>query len=131
MAHVGLLNRLHWGRTARLVAEALASARATDGPVLVSGLPGLARVLAERGLEVQAAASSDPDAPRLAAVVLRGTDGPDDALRRSLRPGAALVRLTSPPATEQSRRALAAGLVDLEQRRAGRILITSGRTTRF
>jgi len=133
MAHVGILATLSWGRGARLVVEAIAEARAGRGTVVVAGAPGLALVLRDRGLQVVAfgggfGVETLPFADaELAALVVRGPEPPGGWLR-AVRPGGAVVLVGAPPAAEQSRRALCAGLVDLEQRRAGRLLVTSGRT---
>jgi hypothetical protein len=136
MAHVGILATLSWGRGARLVVDAISvfgAARAGRGTVAVAGAPGLAQVLRDRGLEVvvfggglgvEALPFADGE---LAALVVRGAE-PREGWLRAVRPGGAVVLVSAPPAAEQSRRALCAGLVDLEQRRAGRLVVTSGRT---
>jgi len=137
MAHVGILATLSWGRGARLVVDAIASAHrgrgTVVGTVVVAGAPALALVLRDRGLEVVVfgggfSVESLPFADaELAALVVRGAE-PKGGWLRAVRPGGAVVLVGAPPAAEQSRRALCAGLVDLEQRRTGRLVVTSGRT---
>jgi len=134
---MGILASLGWGRASKLVMAALAAASATDGPIIVVGAPGLARLLADQGLGVlppgRSRASIDAlldsvTGGSLAAIVARDAGEPGDGWRRALRPGGAVVLVGGADAAEQSRQALCAGLVDLEQRRAGRLVITSGRT---
>jgi len=147
MAHVDILASLSWGRTAKLVLEALASARAGEGPILVAGAPGLARVLAARGQSVLVFLTAlvggkghggralrgrldllPVDDRALAGIVVRSDEPRGDVeWRRVVRPGGAVILVAGGPAVEQSRRALCAGLVDVEQRRAGRLIVTSGR----
>src|SRR5262249_52763729 len=115
-----LVARLRWSRAAAAVAAALDG---VAGPTLVVGAPGLARVLSRRG--VPASAVDAPPAAGGAAIVLVRPGLEAAAL--ALRPGGALVLVAPGPATEHSRRALCAGLVELEQRRAGRLVVTSGR----
>ena len=126
-----LVARLRWSRTADAVAAALASAAAT-GPTLVLGAPGLARVLDRRGVKafaVRAGAEALPcaDAALAAVVAVRSADAFAE-WGRALRPGGALVMVGAGAEVELTRRALCAGLVDLEQRRVGRLVVTSGRT---
>jgi hypothetical protein len=136
---------------ATAVAEALASAGATaaGGPIAIVGNARLAAELAEGrdvipvGMPARAAkklarhladTSSLPPGS-LAAVV--GVDVATDAawadtLRawvRVVRDGGAIVFVDRGHAQEASRRALCAGLCELEQRRAGRAVITSGLVT--
>jgi hypothetical protein len=122
-----LVARLRWSRTAAAVLAALDGA----APVLVVGAPGLARVLARRGVRafaVHAAADVPARDGALGGLVLvRAPDAPDE-WRRALRPGGAVVVVAAGPEAELARRALCAGLVDPEQRRAGRLVVTSGRT---
>jgi hypothetical protein len=121
-----LVARLRWGRTAVAVAAAL---ERVAGPALVVGAPGLARVLARRGVAAFAVSARADDLPvadgALGALVVVGGSGEPSG--RALRPGGALVLVAARPATDQSRLVLCAGLVDLEQRRAGRLVVTSGR----
>jgi hypothetical protein len=124
---VGLLSTLTWGKPGRLVAEAIGAER---GTILVIGAPRLARVLADRGLDVRTATARAPADTALAALVTRSPEAATPALWAGVAPGGAVVLLGAAPAAEQSRRALCAGLVDLEQRRAGRLVVTSGRTPR-
>lgn len=130
---------------------------APPGPILVLGSPRLARGLAERsGRRVIAALASprrrrrrDPETlacderalpvaeGSLAAVVAAGAGEHLDwrerfaEWARVVTPGGAIV-LVAPGAgraraTEFSRRALCAGLTEIEQRQVGRCLLTSGR----
>jgi hypothetical protein len=130
------------------ITEALASARA-DGVIAVIGNAKLAAALGAGrevipvGLSARAAkklrsASRDLTAiapASLAAVV--GTDlggAWEDTLRgwsRVIRAGGAIVIVDRGPPYETSRRALCAGLTEIEQRRAGRAVITSGLISHF
>ncbi len=126
-----IVARLRWSKTAAAVAAALAGAEAV-GAVLVLGAPGLARVLARRGVAALAVRAR-PDALPVATgalgalVAVGGADAADE-WHRALRPGGAVVLVAAGPEAELSRRVLTGGLVDLEQRRAGRLVVTSGRT---
>lgn len=133
---------------ATAIGEALASAHA-DGPIAVIGDARLAAALAASrtvipvGLPARAAkklptavGSAGELAPRsLAAVVgLDVATAPAwaELLRvwaAAVRDGGALVLLDRGHAPEASRRALCAGLGELEQRHAGRAVITSGLVT--
>jgi hypothetical protein len=131
------------------IGEALASARA-DGKLAVVGNARLALALASSDREILPVALSRRatkrlpnacddltaiEARSLAAVV--GVDVAADerwehTLRdwtRVVRDGGALVFVDRGRAPEASRRALCAGLGELEQRRIGRVVITSGLVT--
>lgn len=131
------------------ITEALTSAGATDGPIVVVGHAKLAAALADSreviavGVTARAAKrltnvhadTTALDAGSCAAVV--GADVTEDAqwaetLRawsRIVRDGGAIVLVDRGNAAEASRRALCAGLGELEQRHAGRSVITSGLVT--
>lgn len=143
-----MLDGLFVTPTVTAIAEALGSAHAT-GPIAVVGNAKLAAALAAArpvtpvGLTARAAkklagAVADTgalDARSLDAVV--GIDVTADAawhatLRawaRVVRDGGAIVFVDRGHAHEASRRALCAGLSELEQRHAGRSVITSGLVT--
>ncbi len=130
------------------ITEALTSARA-DGTIVVIGNAKLATALgAQReviavGMSARAAKklpgmladTSSLEAGSLAAVI--GIDVTDDAtwettLRewsRVVRDGGAIVMVDRGHATEASRRALCAGFTEIEQRHAGRTVVTSGLVT--
>ncbi len=129
--------------------EALASAHATEGPLVVVGNAKLATALGEKrevivvGLSERAAkklTNALPDtgtiAGRSCAAVI-GTDVVDDdawettlrAWTRCVRDGGAIVFVDKGHAEEASRRALCAGLSEIEQRHAGRTVVTSGLVT--
>lgn len=129
--------------------EALASAHAEEGTLVVVGNAKLAAALAEKreviavGLSERAAkklVNAIPDtgsiAGRSCAAVI-GVDVVDDAawettLRawsRCVRDGGAIVTVDKGHAEEASRRALCAGLSEIEQRHAGRTVVTSGLVT--
>jgi hypothetical protein len=134
--------------TVTAIVEALTSARA-EGPIAVVGHARIAAALAELrevtpvGLPPRAAkklagsVSDAKDIPEgsLAAVV--GIRVTNDAAwaqtlktwARAVRDGGAIVFVDRGHAPEASRRALCAGLSELEQRRAGRAVITSGLVT--
>ncbi len=125
------------------IAEALASARA-EGPIAVVGNAKLARSLARTrdviavGVSARAAktlpkvvadATALP-ARSLAAVV--GVDAEGAALAAwsaAVRDGGAIVTVQRGRAPAASREALCAGLTELEQRHAGRVVVTSGLVT--
>jgi hypothetical protein len=130
------------------IAEALGD---LEGPIAVIGDAKLAKALALRGDRTiiavgmsARAAKKLPDAlsdlstiePASLAAVVRSdiTDDKDWAatLRSStavVRDGGAIVLVDRGQASEASRRALCAGLSELEQRTAGRAVITSGLVT--
>jgi hypothetical protein len=130
------------------ISEALGSANA-EGPIAVVGNAKLATALASTreviavGLSARAAkkltntrtdlASIDPAS--LAAVIgvdVTGDETWPTTLRtwtRAVRDGGAIVFVDKGRAAEASRRALCAGLSELEQRHAGRTVITSGLVT--
>ncbi|HEU0037597.1 MAG TPA: hypothetical protein VFQ53_43600 [Kofleriaceae bacterium] len=132
--------------------EALASAHA-DGPIAVVGNVKLAEALAEKrevraiGLTARGAkawnakhdpALDDPSTiePRSLAAVVAVDVTIDDAWFREVRAwshvvrdGGLLVFVDRGRETEASRRALCAGLTELEQRHAGRTVVTSGLVT--
>ena len=130
------------------ITEALSSARA-DGKVAVIGNAKLAAALgAQReviavGMSPRAAKkltstledTSSLEAGSLAAVI--GVDVTDDAtwettLRewsRVVRDGGAIVMVDRGHGPEASRRALCAGFTEIEQRHAGRTVVTSGLVT--
>ncbi len=126
--------------------EALASAHATEGPIVVVGNAKLASALGEKrevivaGLTARAAkraANALPDTGSIdgrscAAVI--GVDVASDeawettlrAWSRCVRDGGAIVFVDKGHPEEASRRALCAGLSEIEQRHAGRTVVTSG-----
>ncbi len=133
------------------ISEALASADA-DRRLAVIGDAKLAAALAAArcdvvpvGLSIRAAKKvagalpdlSSIDDHSLAAVVgvdLATDDGWQAALRewsRVVRDGGVVVLVDRGHAPEASRRALCAGLSELEQRRVGRVVVTSGLVTHF
>lgn len=128
------------------IGEALTSAAATEGPLVVVGNAKLATALAASreviavGMTARAAkklanvhADTSALAPGSCAAVI-GADITDDAQwsatlaawSRVVRDGGAIVLVDKGHAPEASRRALCAGLTELEQRHAGRAVITSG-----
>jgi hypothetical protein len=116
-------------------------------PVAVVDGPPLARLLGERraplvavparGRAPAASTTLPVDAASLAALVgvEPGRGGAWDtvvaAWTGALRDGGALVVVERAPREEAARRALAAGLVEIAQRAAGRHVITSGRVVRW
>jgi hypothetical protein len=134
------------------VTEALRSASADTGKLAVVGHAKLATALVDSEFEVVAvglsarAAKKHPnvvadlssvDARSLAGVV--GVDvATSDAWQATLvewsrivRDGGAVVLVDRGHAAEASRRALCAGLTELEQRHVGRLVITSGLVSHF
>jgi hypothetical protein len=132
------------------ITEALSSARAGDGPLAVIGNAKLAAALAKRdrarievlavGLSARAAKKMPGALADLSTVAdgsLAGVIGVDVATddmweatvrawSRAVRDGGVIVFVDRGHAPEASRRALCAGLTELEQRRAGRAVVTSG-----
>ncbi len=131
------------------IAEALASAHA-DGKLAVVGNAKLATALAGADREITAVALSPHAAKKvttaladLSAIADRSLDaviGVDVAVddgweltlrdwQRVVRDGGAIVLVDRGRAPEASRRALCAGLTELEQRHVGRVVVTSGLVT--
>jgi hypothetical protein len=146
-----VLDRLLLGPAIDAVADTLRAAPA--GPVAVVGQPRLARGLAARGvavIEIDTAArggkrkKGDAAAVRgrddalpvgdraLAALVGWGAGGRTDWAEvlaewsRAVADGGLLVMVDRGAPTELSRRALCGGLAELQQRPAGRAVVTSG-----
>lgn len=127
------------------ISEALASAGA-EGPLVVVGNAKLAAALKAKhevvavGLSGRAAKKANApladtstlEAGSVAAVI--GVDVASDdaweatlrAFSRVVRDGGAIVLVDRGHAVEASRRALCAGLSEIEQRHAGRVVVTSG-----
>jgi len=131
------------------ITEALASAGATSGTLVVIGNAKLAAALGGKreviaaGLSPRAAKklpTAKPDTTSLeagsvaAAIGVDITDAADweATLRewsRIVRDGGAIVLVDKGRAAEASRRALCCGLSEIEQRHAGRAVVTSGLVT--
>ena len=127
------------------ISDALGTANA-EGPIVVVGNAKLARALAAQrdvipiGLSARAAKKltnaradfSTVEPASLAAVIGVGIVDDHawvetlDRWSRAVRDGGAIVFVDRAHAAEASRRALCAGLSELEQRHAGRTVITSG-----
>ncbi len=144
-----MFGSLFIAQTVDAVAAALA-ASGCQGPIAVIGHPRLARALAERDLRVVVISAkprslrrvsghrvyADPGALPLvdgsvAAVVLVGDPGGDGVAlvaegSRAVRGGGLVVLVDRAPAVELSRRALCGGLAEIQQRDAGRTVVTSG-----
>jgi uncharacterized protein YjeT (DUF2065 family) len=123
--------------------EALASAHA-DGKVAVVGHAKIAAALAGKrevlvvGLAPRAAKkvpsalpdlSSVEDRSLAAVICVESEDAPLAAWARVVCDGGAVVLVDRGGAPEASKRALCAGLTELEQRHAGRVVVTSGLVT--
>jgi hypothetical protein len=131
------------------IGEALHSAHADDGRLAVVGHAKLATALATTrevvpvGMSARAAKKLAGAVGDLASIEDRslagvvGTDiaTDDDWARvlgtwiRAVRDGGAIVFVDRGRAPEASRRALCAGLTEIEQRHAGRAVVTSGLVT--
>jgi hypothetical protein len=147
-----VLDRLFLGAAIEAVADTLRAAPA--GPIAVVGQPRLARGLAARGLavivvdaEAKPAKKTDSAPVRargdalplgdrsLAALVGWGAGGREDwadllaEWSRAVADGGVLVMVDRGAPTELSRRALCGGLAELQQRPAGRMVVTSGVVT--
>jgi hypothetical protein len=141
-----MLDNLFVAGAIAAVGEALASAHAGGGTVAVIGNARLAGALAKQlttlavGMSARAAkkltGAVDDLAgvePRSLAAVIAVDVATDEAWEASLREwtrvvrdGGAIVLVDRGHAPEASRRALCGGLTELEQRRAGRSIVTSG-----
>jgi hypothetical protein len=126
------------------VTEALRSAHAEDGKLAVVGNAKLAAALKRDvvavGLSPRAAKKHPSALADLSSIedrALTGVVGVDLATRddweaalrdwsRVVRDGGVVVLVDRGHAAEASRRVLCAGLTELEQRHAGRLVITSG-----
>lgn len=130
MIRRGVLSRFFLGRAIEALTETLRAA--PGGAVAVIGHPRLARALAERGHTVT---ESLPDDRSLGAVVGWGAGARDDwqallaGWSRAVVDGGLLVMVDRAPPAELSRRALCGGLAELQQRAAGRLVVTSGVVT--
>lgn len=143
-----MLDGLFVTPTVTTIADALASAH-VEGTIAVVGNAKLAKVLSATrdiipiGLRPRAAKklprtladTTTIEPASLAAVVgtdITGDPAWEDTLRgwsRIVKDGGAIVFVDRGGAVEASRRALCAGLTELEQRHAGRQVITSGLVT--
>ena len=147
-----VIDAIFIGATTSAVTEALQSAGVRSGAVAVIGPPRLGRALGERGYEIVQIVDRPRPRPRtsaiarqvhappaslpladseLAALVAGGAGGGDwQALlaewSRVVRDGGVLVLVDRAPPAEMARRALCSGLTEIEQRRAGRKVVTSG-----
>lgn len=123
---------LFTGHAADQVREALDRAR-VSGRVAVIDNDRLARRLTDAGREVVNLGDADLAEGGFAALVAGGLARVDDwqeritAWCRAVVPGGLIVLVDRGQATELSRRALCGGLTAVEQRVAGRVLVTSGR----
>src|SRR5262245_35712442 len=103
-----------------------------SGKVAVIDNQRLARQLSEGGREVVSVAGADAGSG-FAALIAGGLARADDwqermaSWCRAVTPGGMLVLVDRGQATELARRALCGGLTAVEQRVAGRVLVTSGR----
>lgn len=149
-----MLSNLFVAQTATAVEEALGST-AVDGTIIVVGQPRLARALAEYRQSVVAIADRLKPLRRApgpvcgesvrvpvaggvaAALVGVGVGERDDwapvlaEWSRAVRDGGALVLVDRQAPAELGRRALCGGLAEIQQRSAGRTVITSGLVTRL
>ena len=137
-----------WIASAAPAIDAALGSMAASGPIAVLANPRLARALAGRARPVTLVGGRGratvpdtldvlPAAPRFAAVVGVGV-GDDPTWSATLAAWAAatvdgggLVMVDRGAAVELSRRALCAGLTALEQRVAGRWIVTSGLVSRL
>ena len=123
---------LFTGHAADQVREALDRAR-VSGRVAVIDNDRLARRLADSGREVVRVDDAALAGGQFAALVAGGLARMEDwqeriaAWCRAVVPGGLIVLVDRGQATELARRALCGGLTAVEQRTAGRVLVTSGR----
>ena len=149
MSRAPVLDGLFVTPAVTAIAEALASTRA-DGKLAVVGNAKLATALTEAKRDVVPIAMSARAAKKLTnaladlssiedrslvAVIgidIATDDGWETTLRewtRVVRDGGTLVFVDRGHAPEASRRALCVGLSEIEQRHAGRVVVTSGLIT--
>lgn len=141
---MSILTSWSWSKAARAVSEALDAAKivADDGGaslVAVIDQPRLAKLLAKDGRAVTAVGGKAhvalPAGIGAVVGVGAGKRGDWEAVVRewaaAVREGGAVVLVDVAERVELTRRALAVGLVDIEQRVAGRTIITSGRVRRI
>jgi hypothetical protein len=156
--NAAVIDSIFIGSTTSAVSEALQAAGAPRGPVAVIGPLRLGRALAERGYEivqiverersrgggiarqVQATPASLPLADGELAALVAGGAGRGDDWQALLAEWSRVVmdrgvivlvdRARAQP-TEMARRALCSGLTEIEQRRAGRKIVTSGCVARL
>lgn len=143
---MSLIAKWTWGGAAENVELALAAAGVRPGQLLaVVSQPGIATLLgnrwplvtvASRG-SVRGSLRGSPSAlpladGTLAALVGAGAGETPDGARllaewtRAVRHGGAVVLVDRAPREVLTRRALCAGLREIEQRMAGRLVVTSG-----
>lgn len=141
-----MLAALFAAPVALAVGAALESARA-DGTLAVIGHAKLAAALVKQKRDVVAVGVTERAAKKLPQALLDLSSIADHSLAavvglevatdeewrtalrtwtRVVRDGGAIVLVDRGHAPEASRRALCGGLTELEQRRAGRVIITSG-----
>ncbi len=141
-----MLGALFVAPAAHAVAEALQSAKA-EGPLAVVGHAKLAVALVKQKRHVIAIGVGDRAAKKLPGALADFSEIADRSLAavigievatdeewqlalctwtRVVRDGGAIVFVDRGHAPEASRRALCSGLTELEQRRSGRIIVTSG-----
>ena len=128
-----------WIATAAPAVEAALAAMAARGPIAVVDAPRLARALTARGRAVTALGADDvaAGAPRFTTLIGVGAGARADwaallaAWAAALTDGGGLILVDRGAAVELSRRALCAGLTALEQRVAGRWIVTSGLVSRL
>jgi hypothetical protein len=143
-----MLDSLFLASTVSAVRAALGSA-GVDGRVLVVGDAKLGKALGAEGVDVVVVAGGKPpkgvaaidggtvdripvDSRDAAAVVGVGATARGDCAAvlaewsRVVRDGGAVVMVDRGAATDATRRALCAGLAEIEQRVAGRVIVTSG-----
>lgn len=137
-----------WIASAAPAIDAALDSMGSEGPIAVLGHPRLARALSalDRAVTLVGAGGKKaiagarealPRAPEFAAIVGVGI-GEDPVWSATLAgwaaatvDGGGLVMVDRGPAVELSRRALCAGLTALEQRVAGRWIVTSGLVSRL
>jgi len=112
------------------IVEALESANA-NGKIFVVGNAKLASALAKKR-DVITLSSGDIELAAVVGTNVATDDNWETTLRewtRIVRDGGVLVFVDRGHAAEASRRALCAGLTEIEQRHAGRVVVTSGLVT--
>ena len=114
------------GRIAVIGHAKIASALAGKHEVLVVGLS--ARAVKKVPAALPDLSSVD-DKSLSAVVCVDSADAPIADWARVVRDGGAIVLVDRGRAPEASKRALCAGLTELEQRHAGRVVVTSGLVT--
>jgi len=124
-----MLDSLFVTPTLSAITEAIRSARAQDGELAVVGRARLAMSLAKKLSAARTDIAGVEERSLAGIVAVDASEADVAAWTRVVRDGGVIVFVDKGDAHEASRRALCAGLTQLEQRHAGRTVVTSGVVT--